>query len=145
MNLALEAAESAGNADEVPIGSCVVSDAGKVLGVGSNRTIRDTDPTAHAEVVALRAAAGNADNYRLTECTVYTTIEPCVMCAGALVNARISRLVIGAADERFGAVRSLFSLCDNERLNHRMDIEFGVLENECRRLIQEFFRNKRSL
>ena len=145
MLAALQSARNAEKAGEVPIGACVVGPFGEILATGENRTIRDNDPTAHAEVVALRFAGAKLGNYRLTECSVYTTIEPCVMCAGALVNARISRLVIGAADERFGAVRSLFNLCDDERLNHRMEIEIGVLESECRTLIQDFFRRKRSL
>ena len=145
MNIALEAARQALAADEVPIGAVVVSEEGDVLSTGFNRTIHDSDPTAHAEVVALRIAGKKMANYRLTGCSVYTTIEPCAMCAGALVNARIARLIVGSADERFGAVRSKFELCDSDRLNHQMEIEFGVLETECRELIQGFFKKKRSL
>ncbi len=143
MRTAIEAARGAGKTDEVPVGACVVSAEGQVIAVAGNRTITDNDPTAHAEILAVRAASEKIGNYRLTECVVYTTIEPCVMCAGALVNARVARLVIGALDKRFGAVRSKFDLCDNETLNHRIEITTGVLENECGGLMSEFFRNKR--
>ncbi len=143
MKAALVEAEIAGQNGEVPVGACVVDSTGAVLGSAGNRTIIDSDPTGHAEVLAIRAASQKTGNYRLTDCTVYTTIEPCVMCAGALVNARISRLVFGAFDERFGAVRTRFGICDSPVLNHRMEITHGVLENECRDLIREFFRVKR--
>ncbi|NNE66920.1 MAG: nucleoside deaminase [Pyrinomonadaceae bacterium] len=144
MNVALEAARNAGDRNEVPVGAVVIDGGGEVLAVAGNRTILDSDPTAHAEILALREASKKTGNYRLTECSVYTTIEPCVMCAGALVNARVSSLVFGALDERFGAVRTHFDLCDSELLNHRMEIKGGVLEEECRSLIQEFFRARRS-
>ncbi|MGI8670526.1 MAG: nucleoside deaminase, partial [Aridibacter sp.] len=108
-----------------------------------NQTISRNDPTAHAEILVLRRAGELLGSYRLTDTTIYTTIEPCVMCAGALVNARVKRLVFGALDERFGAVRSLFELCDSDLLNHRIEITGGVLENECRKLMQDFFREKR--
>ena len=103
----------------------------------------DCDPTAHAEIVALREAARAFGNYRLTDAIVYSTIEPCAMCAGALVQARVKRLVYGARDERFGAVESRFRLCDSSSLNHRMEITPGVLEAECRAIMQEFFRERR--
>ncbi len=143
MSIALEAAREAAKIDEVPVGACIVSPDGQIIAVAGNRTITDNDPTSHAEILAIRQASQKIGNYRLTECVVYTTIEPCVMCAGALVNARIARLVIGALDKRFGAARSKFDLCDNETLNHRIDITIGVLEDECSRLMSEFFRNKR--
>lgn len=143
MRLAIAAAISARDLDEVPIGACLVSESGDVLATGSNRTITDCDPTAHAEILVLRAAAEKLGNYRLNGCTIYTTIEPCVMCAGALVNARIKRLVYGAADERFGAVKTLFRLCDDDRLNHRMEITAEVLADECRSLMQNFFKDRR--
>ena len=144
MRIALEEAERARDLAEVPIGACVVSAEGEVLAAASNRTITDNDPTAHAEILALRAAAAKIGNYRLTGTTVYSTIEPCAMCAGALVNARVARLVFGAYDERFGAVETKFRLCDSPDLNHRMRIESGVLAEECRSLMRKFFRERRT-
>ncbi len=143
MRLALEQAASAVDAGEVPIGAVLVDAEGNVLAAASNRTIAGSDPTAHAEILCLRAAAAAVNNYRLPGTTLYTTVEPCVMCAGALVNARISHLVYGTADERFGAVRTKFALCDSPLLNHRMQITDGVLAEDCRRLMQEFFRLRR--
>lgn len=143
MMQAIEAAEIARDAGEVPVGACLVDAEGKLLATASNRTITDSDPTAHAEILVLRAAATFLGNYRLTGATVYTTIEPCVMCAGALVNARIKRLVFGAHDERFGAVETLFRLCDSESLNHRIEVTSRVRSNECRVLMQDFFRARR--
>lgn len=144
MRIALDEAKAAGDLGEVPIGAVIVDPAGSILGVASNRTITNSDPTAHAEILALRTAAGKIANYRLTGCTLYTTIEPCVMCAGALVNARIRRVVFGAHDERFGAVETKFRLCDSDDLNHQMNIVSGVLVQECRGLMQEFFRQRRA-
>ena len=143
MRKAIEAAREAAAMDEVPIGACLVSDEGELLSAAFNRTITDNDPTAHAEILVIREAAEKLDNYRLTGTTIYTTIEPCVMCAGALVNARIGRLVFGAHDDRFGAVETQFRLCDNQALNHRIEIRSGVLADECRALMQEFFRVRR--
>ena len=143
MRKAIEAAIRACGIGEVPIGACLVDEAGEVIATGGNRTITDCDPTAHAEIVVLREAARKIGNYRLTETTLYTTIEPCVMCAGAIVNARIKRLVYGAKDERFGAVETKFRLCDSSSLNHQVEITAGVLEAECRLLMQDFFRAKR--
>lgn len=144
MRRAIEAARVAAALDEVPIGACLVSADGEPLAVASNRTITSSDPTAHAEILAIREAAEKIGNYRLTGSTVYTTIEPCVMCAGALVNARVTRLVFGAHDERFGAVETQFQLCNNSALNHRIEIRSGVLADECRALMQEFFKARRS-
>lgn len=144
MRRALEIAREAGDSGEVPIGACLISGAGELLAAAGNRTITDSDPTAHAEILVLRAAARQIGNYRLTEATVYTTIEPCAMCAGALVNARVKRLVFGAHDERFGAVETLFRICDSSSLNHRMEISAGVLKDECQELMQGFFRRKRA-
>ena len=144
MRIALKLAGQAGASGEVPIGACIVTESGKLLATGFNRTIAKNDPTAHAEIEAIRQAGSKLGNYRLTGTVIYTTIEPCVMCAGALVNARIKRLVYGANDERFGAVRSLFSLCDNSSLNHRLEITEGILADECRHLMQDFFRRRRS-
>ena len=143
MRLALAEAEKARDLDEVPIGACVVDQQGEVLSSASNRTITDNDPTAHAEILAIRAAAHAMGNYRLTGCTLYTTIEPCVMCAGALVNSRIARLVFAAKDERFGAVETKFRLCDSPDLNHRIEIVSGVLADDCRALMQNFFKVRR--
>ena len=142
MRQALAAAQEARERDEVPIGTCIVSGE-TVLAVAGNRTRTDQDPTAHAEIVALRAAALKAGNYRLTGAVVYSTIEPCVMCAGALIQARVARLVYGALDERAGAVESRFRVCDTDFLNHRIEVTASVLEHECRELMQEFFRKRR--
>ena len=144
MRKALEAAAEARAIDEVPIGACLVDADGELIAAGHNRTITDCDPTAHAEVIVLREAARKIGNYRLTGTVLYTTIEPCVMCAGAIVNARIERLVYGTADERFGAVRTKFELCESSSLNHQVEVTAGVLEAECRRVMQEFFRLKRN-
>ena len=143
MRLALTAAYRGAQLGEVPIGACIVDAEGQVIGATSNRTIIDNDPTAHAEIRVIRRAAELRRNYRLTGMTVYSTIEPCVMCAGALVNARIKRLVFGAHDERFGAVESVFRLCDSDSLNHRIEITSGLLADECRALMQKFFRARR--
>jgi tRNA(adenine34) deaminase len=144
MREAVAAAREAALRGEVPVGAVIVAQDGvSVLAVAGNRTRADCDPTAHAEVVALREAARRARNYRLTGATLYSTIEPCAMCAGALVQARIARLVYGARDERAGAVESVFRVCDSGALNHRMELVAGVLEADCRALIQEFFRLRR--
>ena len=143
MRQALAAAREAENRGEVPVGTCVVHD-GQLIAVCGNRTRTDCDPTAHAEIVALREAARKLGNYRLTGVDVYSTIEPCAMCAGALIQARIRRLIYGARDERAGAVHSRFRICDTEFLNHRIDVREGVLEDECRTLLQDFFRRRRT-
>ena len=144
MSEAIKAAIKAGESDEIPIGAILTNEAGEVLAIAGNRTISDSDPTAHAEILALREAARKIGNYRLTDATVYTTIEPCAMCAGALVNARIKRLVFGAHDLRFGAVETVFRICDNSSLNHRIEITSGVLAEQSRALMQDFFRQKRN-
>jgi tRNA(adenine34) deaminase len=144
MREALAQAREARNIDEVPIGACIVSEGGELIASDFNRTITNNDPTAHAEILVIREAARKIGNYRLTGTTVYTTIEPCAMCAGALVNARVNRLVYGAADERFGGVVTHFGIGMDEVLNHRFEIEGGMLEEECRSLMQEFFREKRA-
>jgi tRNA(adenine34) deaminase len=142
MGLALGLAREAGASGEVPVGAVVVLDQ-QVLGRGRNSPILTKDPTAHAEILALREAASAIGNYRLTGATLYATLEPCVMCAGALVAARISRLVFGARDLRFGGVRSKFRLADSEVLNHRVEILEGVLGVDCTSLIQDFFAGRR--
>jgi tRNA(adenine34) deaminase len=143
MRTALEAAREAFEAGEVPVGACVVDTDGRLLARSANRTRSDCDPTAHAEIVALREAARSLGNYRLTNAVVYTTIEPCAMCAGAMIQARVKRLVFGALDERAGAVESQFRICDSSSLNHRIEVTRGVLEPECRQLMQDFFRARR--
>ena len=143
MRIALGEAAKARESGEVPIGACIVDVNGDLLGSAHNRTILDNDPTAHAEIVVLREASKKVRNYRLTGTTVYTTIEPCAMCAGALVNARVKRLVYGANDERYGAVRTHFGIGLTEVLNHRIEVVSGILEEECRTVMQEFFRSKR--
>ena len=142
MRQALFAAREAQASGEVPIGTCIVSE-NKLVAVSGNRTRTDCDPTAHAEIVALREAARKLGNYRLTGVAVYSTIEPCAMCAGALIQARVRRLIYGAPDERAGAVTSRFRICDTDFLNHRIEISAGVLEAECRALMQEFFQTRR--
>lgn len=143
MREAVARAREAAGRGEVPVGAVVVGEDGTLLSSAGNRTRTDCDPTAHAEIVALREAAHRAGNYRLTGATVYSTIEPCAMCAGALVQARVRRLVYGARDERAGAVESVFRVCDSSSLNHRMELTAGVLEQECRTLMREFFRARR--
>ncbi len=143
MRVALEAAEKARDMEEVPIGACLIDVEGNLLATASNLTITNSDPTAHAEILVIREAGATIGNYRLTETTLYTTVEPCVMCAGALVNARVKRLVYGALDEQFGAVKTLFRLCDHEALNHKLEITSAVLAEECRELMREFFRLRR--
>ena len=142
MREALKAAHEANERGEVPVGACIVSGEG-ILSLAGNRTRTDRDPTAHAEIVALREAGQRAGNYRLTDAVFYSTIEPCAMCAGALIQARVKRLVYGARDERAGAVESRFRICDSDFLNHRIEITAGVLEDECRAIMQDFFRRRR--
>jgi len=142
MGEALELAREAEAHGEVPVGAVVVV-GGEVCGRGFNSPIRKTDPTAHAEILALREAAERLKNYRLEEATMYATLEPCVMCAGALVAARVRRLVFGARDLRFGGARSKFSLADSELLNHRLEVVEGVRGAECLELVKRFFEQRR--
>ncbi|MFO7265637.1 MAG: tRNA adenosine(34) deaminase TadA [Limnochordales bacterium] len=142
MRLALEEARRAAEGGDVPVGAVVVRD-GQVIGRGHNRREQDGDPTAHAEILAIRAASEALGAWRLTGSTLYVTIEPCPMCAGALVLARIDRLVYGAADPKAGAAGSLWNIVQDERLNHRLQVTAGVLEDECREIIQSFFRERR--
>ena len=142
MRLALDLAHKAGVAGEVPVGAVLVYE-GNVLGEGCNRPISSGDPTAHAEIEALRQAASHLENYRLPGTTLYVTVEPCVMCAGAVVLARVARLVFGTRDLRFGAVRSKFRLADSELLNHRVRVEEGLLAPEAAELLAKFFRERR--
>ena len=142
MREAVVEARLAGDRDEVPVGAVVVLD-GVVVGRGSNQPIHGVDPTAHAEIVALRAAARTVGNYRVTGASLYVTVEPCLMCAGAVLHARIGRLVYGATEPKAGAVRSALRVLDAPSLNHRVEVVGGVLEPECRALIQTFFAERR--
>ena len=142
MEEALRAAQRALEAGEVPVGAVVVCN-GEVVGRGWNRTITDNDPTAHAEIVALREAGRNLGNYRLADCELFATIEPCAMCAGALVHARIRRLVYGADDPKAGAVHSVLEVINHPSLNHKMELRGGVLAEKSAEILQEFFRKRR--
>lgn len=142
MHLALEEARLAAAAGEVPVGAVLVRE-GAVLAHSGNRTIRDCDPTAHAEICVLRAAAHALGNYRLPGATLYVTIEPCAMCAGAMIQARIARVVYGADDPKGGAVRSCFEVLSHERLNHQVEMTSGILQDECASILQAFFASRR--
>ena len=142
MSMALVEARRAGQEGEVPVGAVLVS-GGQVIARGRNRPIALSDPTAHAEILALREGAAKVGNYRLPESTLYVTIEPCAMCAGALLQARVRRLVYGVADPKGGAVRSLYFLLEDERLNHRAEVTPGVLLDECREILRQFFQERR--
>lgn len=142
MRMALEEAREAEQAGEVPIGAVIVVN-DRVVARASNRTIRDCDPTAHAEIVALRAAAQAAGNYRLAGATLYVTIEPCAMCAGAIVQARVDRVVYGADDPKGGAARTCFEVLNHPKLNHRVEVTAEVLADECAGLLQVFFSARR--
>jgi tRNA(adenine34) deaminase len=144
MRMALELALDAERAGEVPVGAVIVSASGEVIGRGYNTPILRSDPTAHAEILAIREAAAAIGNYRIEQATLYVTLEPCVMCAGAIVTARIARLVFGARDLRFGGVRSKFSLADSELLNHRVEVVEGVCGAEAQELMQRFFESRRT-
>ena len=143
MHAALELARATGDAGEVPVGAVVEID-GQIAGRGANSPIARNDPTAHAEILALREAAARIGNYRLENATLYCTLEPCVMCAGALVAARVKRVVFGARDLRFGGIRSKFQIADSDVLNHRVEIVEGVLAVECVELLRSFFEGKRA-
>ena len=142
MERALEQAALAAEAGEVPVGALVIKD-GEIIGRGHNRNLLDNDPTAHAEIVALRQAAARVGNHRLTGCTMVATIEPCSMCAGALIHARIARLVYGASDPKAGAAGSTLQVINHPGLNHRMEVTAGVLADNCSEILQNFFRQKR--
>jgi len=142
MEEALRAAQRALEAGEVPVGAVVVCE-DRIVGRGTNRNIADSDPTAHAEIVALRAASATVGSHRLVDCELFATIEPCPMCAGALVHARIKRLVYGADDPKAGAVHSVIQVVNHPQLNHRMEVRGGVLAGRCAGLLQTFFRDRR--
>jgi tRNA(adenine34) deaminase len=142
MRIALEEARRAGEEGEVPVGAVLVSQ-GEVIGRGRNRPIALSDPTAHAEIQALREGGMKVGNYRLPGSTLYVIAEPCIMCAGAILQARVGRLVYGNEDPKGGAVSSLYSLLEDKRLNHRVQVTSGVLQDECRELLKRFFRERR--
>src|SRR5580658_2453700 len=142
MEAALAETRLAAELSEVPIGAVVVRN-GEIIARGQNRVLRDVDPTAHAEIVALRAAAQAIGNYRLNGCTLYVTLEPCAMCAGAMIHARLDRLVFAAADPKAGAAGSVLAVLNHPQLNHRMQIEQGILAEEAAELLRSFFRERR--
>jgi len=142
MRVALEQARIAAEAGEVPVGALVTKD-GEIVGQGHNRNLLDNDPSAHAEIVALREAAARLGNHRLGGCEMFVTIEPCAMCAGALIHARLARLVYGASDPKAGAVASVLQVLNHPGLNHKIEVKCGVLEAECSTVLQTFFRSKR--
>jgi tRNA(adenine34) deaminase len=143
MRAAIREAAKAAESGEVPIGAVVVGPSGEILSRAHNRPIADNDPTAHAEVLALRKAARKVGNYRLEGCRLVVTIEPCPMCAGAAVHARLAEIIYGADDPKTGAVRSLYRIASDPRLNHHMYVISGVLAEECSALLTEFFRSRR--
>jgi tRNA(adenine34) deaminase len=142
MKIALEEAWAAASAGEIPVGAVVVKDV-QIIARGNNRTIRDCDPTAHAEIVALRLASLSVGNYRLMGTTLYVTIEPCAMCAGAIIQARVTRVVYGADDLKGGAVRSCFQVLSHQKLNHQVEITAGLLAEESVAILQQFFSSRR--
>ena len=142
MRAALAEAKVAASVGEVPVGAVLVRN-DKIIGRGLNRPVQDNDPTAHAEIVALRAAAQDVGNYRLPDTTLYVTLEPCIMCVGAMLHARVRRLVFGAYDARAGAAGSVVDLCDHRQLNHRMEVNGGLMEEGCAGLLAKFFETRR--
>ena len=144
MNLALSEAGKAGQKNEIPIGAVLIAENDELLSAAHNKTIILKDPTAHAEILALRSAAEKIGNYRLLKTTLYVTVEPCPMCMGALLHARVSRVVFGTRDPKWGAAGSLYNLAEDHRFNHQLEIIEGICESECKKLMQEFFREKRT-
>ncbi len=143
MRMAIEAAKVAEENGDVPIGAVIVKD-GKIIGRAYNQREQLQDPTAHAEIIALTQAAAAVENWHLDGCTIYVTLEPCPMCAGALVLARLDRLVYGCDDPKTGAVKSLYNIVTDDRLNHRLEVTSGVLADECAKLLQDFFKGRRN-
>ncbi len=143
MNEACELAKKAADVDEVPVGAVLINAENKCIGQGWNQPISKSDPTAHAEILALRNAARQLENYRLPNTTLYVTLEPCPMCAGAIIHARVKRIVIATSDPRTGSAGSVFNLLNSPHLNHCVEITNGVLQHECSTLLKSFFKNKR--
>ena len=144
MQLAIEEAKKAGQKAEVPIGAVLVAESGDLLSRSHNQTISLADPTAHAEILVLRKAAQKVSNYRLLNTTLYVTLEPCIMCMGALIHARVSRIVFGANDPKWGGAGSLYNFTEDNRFNHQPEIIRGISEETCKELIKDFFRSKRN-
>jgi len=144
MKFAINEAVKAGQNDEVPVGAVIVGESGEILSLAHNSTIKLSDPAAHAEILALRMAAKRLLNYRLLNTTLYVTVEPCIMCMGAIIHARVSRVVFGTNDPKWGAAGSLYNFANDSRLNHQPEIIGGVCKDECKSLIQDFFRSKRN-
>jgi tRNA(adenine34) deaminase len=145
MKQAIELATSAGNAGEVPVGAMIVNSSGEIVSKGENRRERDRDPTAHAEIIAIRAAGIALDNWHLSGCTLYVTLEPCPMCAGAIVASRLKLLVYGADDAKTGSIRTVLNIPDSAASNHKLTVIGGILESTCRQQLQDWFRHKRSI
>ena len=141
MNSAIEQAAIAYEQKEIPIGSVIVSE-GQIIGRGYNKVESLKDPTAHAELIAITSASSTFDNWRLIDCDLYVTLEPCIMCSGAIVNARIKNIFFGAYDSKYGAVSSMYNLCNDTRLNHQSGVKGGILENECSYLLKSFFKKE---
>jgi len=144
MRLALKEAQKAAAKEEVPVGAVLVSESGSILAATHNQTISLIDPTAHAEVLALREAAQKIMNYRLLNTMLYVTVEPCVMCMGAIIHARVSKVIFGTPDLKWGAAGSLYHFANDGRLNHKPEIISGILQSKCKALIQDFFHEKRN-
>ena len=142
MRAAIAEAEKARDSDEIPVGA-VLTLSGDIIGQGFNRPVQDCDPSAHAEVVAIRQAAKQTENHRLNGATIYVTLEPCAMCVGAMIQARVRRLVFGAYDPKAGAVGSVLDLSESKELNHRVEVNGGLLEEECASILKAFFKTKR--
>lgn len=143
MSRAIELAQTAGEAGEVPVGAVIIDSDGNLLAEAENRKERDKDPTAHAEIIALRTAGKTLENWHLNQCTLYVTLEPCPMCAGAIVQARLGMLVYGADDPKTGAVRTVANIPDSACSNHRLSVIAGILESPCRQQLQSWFKQKR--
>ncbi|MDF5720930.1 MAG: tRNA adenosine(34) deaminase TadA [Rhizonema sp. PD37] len=143
MHRALLLAEAAGQAGEVPVGAVIINSSGNLIAEGENRKERDQDPTAHAEIIAIREAAKNLETWRLNQCTLYVTLEPCPMCAGAIVQARVKLIVYGVDDPKTGAIRTVTNIPDSAASNHRLSVLGGILESSCRQKLQDWFTHRR--
>jgi tRNA(adenine34) deaminase len=144
MKKALTEAQKAGQKDEIPIGAVLVAESSELLSAAHNQTVSHRDPTAHAEILALREAADKIGNYRLLNTTLYVTVEPCPMCMGAIIHARVAQVIFGTRDPRWGAAGSLYNFAEDHRFNHRPEIIEGICADECRKLMQDFFSSKRT-